>query len=175
MQEREINLENEVEELTEEMQEWAEKQSQAEFGSDLAKELQFEAQQAERLRLGVASAKTEFSEITLQPKTDGLRRAIRDLTQETAYDSDQCTVAVCSVDAPYVEHNPNEISITDDELHKTLANIPDLHPAFVDWAYDKIEELGAMDAELGNSYLDMLMEARQTQMNQETTGSDTAE
>jgi len=175
MQEREINLENEVEALTEEMQEWAEKQADTEFGSTQYRRIEYEGETVGRYRNGVQWAADEFGSVTLRPITDGLRRAIRDVSNDTAFDRDQCLVAIGTLEAPYVAHDPEGLSPNDDDLQDTLANIADLHPAYVDWASERISDLGAMGDELGNSYQDMLLATQTAKAKPETTGSDTAE
>lgn len=176
MNPREIDLDGEVKSLTEEMQEWAEKQARVEFGSEAAKRIEYEGSEVERLRGGVAWASQEFGgDVTLRPLTDGARRAVRHLIDETAFEYDQCMVAVGTTDAPYVEHDPDALSPDNDDLRETLANIADLHPAYVDWASGKIQDLGSMGDDLGNSYQAMLLETRQAQTKQGQTGSDTAE
>jgi len=175
MQEREIDLENEVEALTEEMQEWADQQSKYDFGSDPYKRIEYEGSTLQRYQNGVAWAAQEFDTVTLRPITDGLRRAIRDLTEQTAFDRDQCLVAIGTQDAAYIAHDPETISPDNDDLQDTLGNIADLHPGYVDWASDKIQDLWGMSNELGNSYADMVLETQAKQTTTETTGSDTAE
>ena len=175
MQAKTIDLEKEVERLTEEMQELTEKQADYEFSSQLSRRVEYEGETVGRYRNGVAWASGEFGEVTLRPITDGLRRAIRDLNNETGYDRDQCLVAIGSQEAGYVEHDPNELTPDSDDLRDTLANIADLHPGYVDWASERISDLGSMSSDLGNSYTDMLLETRAKKANQETTGSDTVE
>jgi len=176
MEPREINLEAEIEGLTDEMDELAGELADLPFKSDAAKELHYEGNTKQRYRDGVSWASESFgSGVTLRPLTDGSRRAVRDLTEQTGYDRDQCLVAVGTVEAPYVEHDPDSLSPTNDGLKATLANIAELHPAYVDWANSHIQDMGAMSSELGNSFSDMLLEKRAAKTKQETTGSDTAE
>jgi len=176
MEPREINLEAEIKRLTDEMDELAGELADLPFKSDAAKELQFQGQTKQRYRDGVSWASESFgSSVTLRPLTDGSRRAVRDLTEQTGYDRDQCLVAVGTVEAPYVEHDPDSLSPTNDSLKATLANIAELHPAYVDWANNRIRDMGVMSSELGNSFSDMLLEKRAAKTKQETTGSDTAE
>ena len=176
MEPREIDLEAEIERLTDEMDELADELADLPFKTDAAKELQFQGQTKQRYRDGVSWATESFGPgVTLRPLTDGSRRAVRDLTEQTGYDRDQCLVAVGTVEAPYVSHDPEALSPTNDDLKTTLANIAELHPAYVDWAFDRIQDMGAMSSELGNSFNDMLLEKRRQKTKQETTGSDTAE
>lgn len=175
MEPREIDLSEEVESLNEEMQEWAEKQADAPFASEASRRIEYEGSTVERYRNGVAWAVSEFDTVTLRPLTDGQRRAVRDLNDQTGFDRDQCVIAVGTTQAPYVEHDPDALSPNSDELKATLGNIADLHPGYVDWATDRIQDLGSMGDELGNSYQDMLLATRTAKANRETTGSDTAE
>lgn len=175
MEPRTIDLAKEVDRLTDEMQQWAERQADAPFASDASRRMEYEGETTQRLRNGVVWAESEFGSVELRPITDGLRRAIVDLTDETAYTRDQCLVAVGTLEAPYVAHDPDELTPSSDELRETLANITDLHPAYVDWASGRITDLGSMDGDMGNSYQDMLLEMRTAKANHETTGSDTAE
>jgi len=175
MEPKTIDLEKEVARLTEEMQEWAKKQAETDFGSNASRRIEYEGETVGRYRNGVQWANGEFSEVTFRAITDGARRAVRDLTNETAFDRDQCLVAIGTLEAPYVEHDPDELTPSSDDLRATLGNIADLHPGYVDWASERISDLGSMGDELGNSYQDMLLETRQARMKAETTGSDTAE
>jgi len=170
-----IDLAKEVDRLTEEMQEWTEKQADTEFGSDAYRRMEYEGSTQQRYRSGVKWAETEFGSVDLRPITDGLRRAIRDVTESTGYDRDQVLVALGTQDAPYIEHEPNEISPDNPEIKDTLANIAELHPGYVDWANERIQDLWGMSDDLGNSYLGMLLETQRKKTHQETTGSDTAE
>jgi len=173
---RTIDLEQEFDDLLGEMDEWSDKQSDAPFGSQASKRMEFEARTLENYSNGVAWALDTYgTDITLRPLTDGARRVVRDLTNDTGYDRDQCLIAVGTVDAPFIEHDPESLSPTDEDLKATLANITELHPDFVDWCGEKIQDLGSMGAELGNSYTDMLLKRRAEKANHETTGSDTHE
>jgi uracil-DNA glycosylase len=171
-----IDFDAEIADLTEEMGEWADRQADAPFNSDAAKRMEYEARQVERLRQGVAWAQQTFDDgLVIRPLTDGARNAIDDIVQETAFKRYQAVVCVGTVAAPYLEHDPDEISPSSDDVRATLRNITELDPRFVDWVADRIQTLGSMEDELGNSYTDMLLAKRREKASPEQSGSDTAE
>lgn len=173
-----VEFDAEIERLTEKIDEWTDVQAEADYGSDAAQQAAVEAGDLERLRNGVGLAKQAWDRdgVVFQPLTDGLRRAVRDLVDATPYDRDQCVVALGTVEAPYVEHDPGNIGdpATDGDVQATVANVPDLAPEYVDWASDRIADIGALGDEMGKSSRMLVLEKRQAQTSDATSGSTTA-
>jgi len=174
MQAQTLDLSNELDSLTADLEELTDEIAGYDVGSKAYQQLGFQAGRVDDYRNGIAWYINEYNsdEITLRPLTDGRRRAVRDVTEKHPYDRDQCLVAVGSVDAPYVAHDPDALTPSNDDLTQTLANIADLHPDFVDWVAGKVDDLGSMEDELGNSYETMLIQ-KLTQAQNGQTGSDT--
>lgn len=176
MQAQALDLNDELDSLTADLEELTDEIAGYDVGSKAYQQLGFQAGRVDDYRNGIAWYINEYDsdEITLRPLTDGRRRAVRDVTEKHPYDRDQCLVAVGSVDAPYVAHDPDALTPSNDDLKQTLANIADLHPDFVDWVAGKVDDLGSMEDELGNSYETMLIQ-KLTQAQTGQTGSDTHE
>lgn len=176
MQATTLDLGDELDSLTTDLDELTDEIAGYDVGSKAYQQLGFQAGRIDDYRNGIAWYRNEYEtdEITLRPLTDGRRRAVRDLTENHPFDRDQCLVAVGSVSAPYVAHDPDALAPSNDDLKETLANIADLHPDFVDWVAGKVDDLGSMEEELGNSYESMLIQ-KLTQAQTEATGSDTPE
>jgi len=174
-----IDLNQEYQRLTDEMEAHAEEQAQYERGSDGARVAAAQGQRVERLRAGVAwalgypnaaesdGAGWKTDTVTLGSLTNGDRHLVDDVSDEPGYKRADAYVAIGTVDAPYLEHDADETLV--DEFKSTVRNIPDLHPSFVDWAEDRITELSRV-GETGNSYLELVQAKRTSATSADESG-----
>jgi hypothetical protein len=157
---REFNLSDEVDRLTEEMEEYAQTQAEAPFGSDAAQQAAGMGQRAERFRSGLNWAIEEWGveSITFSAHTSGERHRVRDVADEIGAELSDAYVAAGTYEAPYLEHDPEAIKPS--EIRNTAKNVVDAHPAFVDWAESKISDLARVDGDTGKSYRALVLERR---------------
>lgn len=155
-----IALSAEVDRLTDAMADHADAQADAPMGSDAAKQAAQAGQRANHLRDGVAwaAAEWEADSVTLATLTYGERTRAQDTADEKGWPLRACHVAAGTYDAPYLAHDPE--AVTQDEYEATVLNVVDLHPAFVDWADQRIQELGGVGGETGKSYPTLVLERR---------------
>ena len=158
---REFDLEAEADRLLDEMVEAAEKQAEYPRGSDGAKEYAEQGQRYERLREGVLWARETWDTdtITLGSLTNGNRRLIQKLGQENAeLNASDRYVAIGTVAAPYLEHDPQ--GITPNDVLETTYALGDVDPRYVDWAESQISDLSRIEADEGKSYQALVREKR---------------
>lgn len=169
-----IDFGDEVDRLTDEMERLAEEHADLPFDSEAAAQLSFQGQQRERYRTGIQWAREEWAadSITIGALTDGERRIVADLVDDSPFDREQCKVAVATVDAPFVAHDPDAIAPA--EARETAANVADLEARFVDWLEHRVSDVVELDDDLGNSYA-RLVAAKRAARSTEPGGSDTAE
>lgn len=156
----EYDLAAEADRLTDIMERMAEQQAEYPYDSDAASQVADEGQRAERLRSGVRWALSEWDTdaVTLGALTNGERHRVRDVVNDTGWKSSDVFVAAGTIDAPYLEHDPN--AITDEEFRETALAVVDLHPAFVDYLEDRIGSLSHMSDDEGKSYRELVREKR---------------
>lgn len=164
------DLDAERDRLTEEMAEYADQQADAPVGSDAARQAAQHGQRAERLRAGVAWAADTWDadSVTLAALTNGERHRVRDTAEESPYKHGDCYVAAGTYDAPYLEHDPENVNQSDFE--DTVKRVVDAHPAFVDWAESRISDLSRVGADTGKSYRDLVLETRARATAETTNG-----
>jgi hypothetical protein len=164
LSEETIDLDAEIDRLTDEMEAQAEIQAEYPQGSAGARQAAQEGQRAERFRTGLRWFRGEYDaeSVTFAAITHGERELINKIaddgpqgTRTNAY------VAVATRDAPYLEHEPPKVPDNEAAIRQTVARIPNLHPSFVDWAESKIHDIGSMDADEGNAYR-QLVQAKRT-------------
>jgi len=63
-------------------------------------------------------------------------------------------VALGTVDAPYVHHDPD--AVTQDDYETTVQTVVDLPLAYVRWAEGKISELSHLSEAEGNGYIELV-------------------
>lgn len=163
LDERTVMLEGEIDAQTDRMEAKAEEQASYPQGSDGARQAAQAGQQAERFRTGLNWFAEEYDaeSVTFGAITHGERQLIEDVAADLAGDArSSAYVAVATRDAPYLEHDPDRAGSETASVKQTVANIADMHPAFVDWAESKIHDLGSLGADEGNGYRALVRERR---------------
>lgn len=154
----------EIERLTAEMEQHAEQQAEYPIGSDGAQQAAQQGQQSERFRTGLQWAAEEWdaTAVELAALTAGERNLVRDLAEQITASGGQVNawIAVGTHDAPYLQHDPATVPDNPAAIKDTIAQIPALHPAFVDWAEARISDLSRMDGDTGKSYQELVLEKR---------------
>lgn len=156
------DLDAEIDRMEQEREETAERLADIDGDSPATQDLAEQGQDLTRHLSGLQWLRAEFDadSITLGAITNGERNRIREVVssasgagvQQNAY------VAQGTLEAPYLQHDPEETTIG--AFEDTVAAVADLHPAFVDWAESEITDLGRMDGEMGNSFRDLVAEKR---------------
>lgn len=158
-----ITLSDAHDDLLDAEEQCAERQAAEPIDSDGAVAYAQLGNRAHRFRAGVEWAIAEWgeqTELVLSANTAGERNAAAHLADEhDGWEASDCHVVVGSYEAPYVEHDPDNLDL--DELRETLHNVLDLHPNFVDWVEHRIRQLGQLDGETGNSYAELVAAKRQ--------------
>lgn len=158
----EYDISAEISEMEQEREETAEQLAGIDDDSPATQELAETGQRLDRFISGLSWFQSEFDadSVTLGALTNGERNRIQTVVQEASGAGVQqnAYVAQGTVEAPYVEHDPD--ATTMGQFKDTVAAVADLHPAFVDWAESEITDLGRMDGEMGNSFRDLVAEKR---------------
>lgn len=167
---RTVDIEREVETLEQDREELADKVANHD---DPPQQLIERGQRLDRYIAGLQWYQDTLGgeSVTLGALTNGERHQVRDTAERIGASTagrQNAYVAMGTVEGEYVEHDANDI--LQDEFEDTIANVTDLHPAFVDWAEQEITELGRMDGDTGKSFSELVL-AKQTQANSpETNG-----
>lgn len=165
LQDREYDLEAEYDRLDEQVDEYAAEYTDAENGSTYQQVAAQQGRQAQDHRGGVAWALGypdgdlsgvgwDETTITLAAPTKGDVDRVADAVETIDCSRQNAFVAVATVDAPYLEHDPDRIGQA--ALHKTIRAVGDLHPDFVEWADARIEAL-SQGGDSGNSFMESVM------------------
>lgn len=166
---RTYDLADVADSLHERMAEKASAQADYDRGTDGAAQAAEEGQRYQQFRAGMLwalgfpdrdsdmGANWNTDSVTLASLTAGDRQLITDIHRDEEMPRSNLYVAVGTVDAPYVKHDPD--AITRDGLVETAVAIADIHPHFSDWAETEISELSGMGAE-GNAYRKLVQEKR---------------
>lgn len=170
---RTISIDDEIERLDEKRRKTAAEQAEADYESDAAKQLASEGQEANRHLAGLHWFRQEYPEcetITLSALTNGERHRVRSLVQDVDVQGirQNAYVAAGTYDAPYLEHEPDDVE--DNQFEQTVARIADVHPSFADWAESKIKDVSSMSDVMGKSYRELVLEKRKQQTSSETSG-----
>jgi len=161
-----IDLDEAKDRLREERDQAAERQADAEPKTGAAQQAAQEGQQADRFLSGLAWFTAEYpecDELIFGALTNGERHFIQDIADGAASVGvyTNAYVAVATRKAPYLEHDPSEVPGNQAAVEQTVRAVADLHPAFVDWAEDRIGGVGRYDGgEMGKSYSNLVLEKR---------------
>lgn len=167
LNEREFDLQAEYERLDEQVAEYAQEYADAENGSTYQQVAAREGRQAQDYRAGVAwalgypdgdmaGAGWDTDTVTLGAPTKGDVDRVADAVETIDCSRQNAYVAVAAVDAPFVEHNPDNIGQA--ALNQTIGAVAGLHPQFVAWADDRIDAL-SQGGDSGNSFMNSVMDA----------------
>ena len=170
LNEREIGLEAEYERLDEQVAEYAQEYADAENGSTYQQVAARQGRQAQDFRAGVAwalgypdgdmaGAGWDADTVTVGAPTKGDTDRVREVVETIDCSQQAAYVAVATVDAPYLEHTPDNIGQA--ALTQTISAVDGLHPQFVAWLDDRIDSL-SQGGDSGNSFMDSVMAATST-------------
>ena len=159
--EREYDLEAEYDRLDERVAEHAREYADAENGSTYQQVAARRGRTAQDHRSGVAwalgfpdgdvaGAGWDTDTVTLGAPTKGDVDRVEDAVATLECARQNAYVAVATVDAPYLEHDPENIGQA--ALHKTIGAVARLHPDFVAWADDRIDAL-SQGGDTGKSFM----------------------
>jgi hypothetical protein len=168
--EREYDLEAEYEQLDEQVAEYAQEFADAEDNSTYQGIAGRQGRTAQDHRSGVAwalgypdgdlpGAGWGTDTITLGAPTKGEADRVDNAvdTLDCAYQN--AWVAVATVEAPYLEHDPHNIGQA--ALHKTIGNVARLHPNFVEWVDHRADSL-SQGGDTGKSFMASVANAAST-------------
>lgn len=164
--EREFDLSDEYDRLDEKVAEHAERYSTAENGSDYQQVAAQQGRQAQDHRSGVAWALGfpddplpgsgwDVETVSFGAPTKGDVNRVNDAVESIDCNRQDAYVAVATVDAPFLEHDPNDIGQA--TLKRTIRAVADLHPDFVAWADSRIDSL-SQGGDSGKSFMASVME-----------------
>lgn len=161
------DIESELADLESEREELAEQVADAGTESNAIQQLIEKGQRLDRYMAGLQWYVDEYDadEITLGALTNGERHQVRDTADKIGSDMagrQNAYVAMGTVDGAYLEHDPD--AIRQDRYEETIANVTDLHPAFVDWIENEVTQMGRMGEDTGNSFEELVLE-KKTQAN----------
>lgn len=155
-------LRGELEDAAEKQVTWEER---ALDGNEIAQQhVQQQAFRANRLQnqiqaLEWAEAQWDVGGIELAGLTAGeVNRAEDTVDEITEARERDVWVALGTRNAPYLEHDPDEIR--QEDLDRTIVNVFDLPLAFVRWAESRISDLSHLGGDEGNAYGELLQEKR---------------
>lgn len=175
---REIDLESEYGRLDAEVREHAQAYADAEDGSTYQQLAVTKGNRAQRQRAGVAWALDypdsdadgsgwDTETVTFSALTKGdvnLKDAVID---ELECDPVDAFVAVATVDAPYLEHDPADASPM--TVKRTVRNVTHLDPAFVEWADARASDIGR-SGDTGKSFMELATAAATSATSTEENG-----
>jgi len=167
LSEREYELEAEYERLDEQVAEHAQEYADAENGSTYQQVAAQQGRQAQDHRGGVAwalgypdgdlpGAGWDAKTITFGAPTKGDVNRVNDAVEALDCNRQDAFVAIATVDAPYLEHDPDNIGQS--AFQRTIRAVADLHPDFVEWADARVGEL-SHGGDSGNSFMESVMSA----------------
>jgi hypothetical protein len=176
--EREIDLNAEYERLDTEVESHASDYADAEAGSRYQQLAASRGKQAERKRDGVAwalgypdsdasGADWGVGTVTLAALTQGEEKLVLNTVEDTDASEREAYVAAVSVDAPYLEHDPN--ALDDAEFKQTVRNVLDLKPSFVAWVEARADEITSA-GDSGNSFMSYAQAAATSTTSDEESG-----
>lgn len=164
---RDIDLHAEYDSLDDEVREHAQEYREAEAGSTYQQLAVTNGNRAQRHRAGVAWALDypdtdedgsgwNTDSVTLAALTKGDKNR-----QTNAVDDLDCApvdafVAIATVDAPFVEHDPANPSQI--EYQRTIRNVTQLNPDFVEWLDARASTI-ARAGDSGKSFMELVTEA----------------
>jgi hypothetical protein len=159
--EREYDLEAEYDRLDERVAEFAQEYADAENGSTYQQIAAQRARPAQDHRSGAAwalgfpdgdlpGAAWDIDTVTLGSPTKGEMDRVDDAVDTLECSRQNATVAIATVDAPYVEHDPANIGQA--ALHKTIGAVARLHPEYVAWVDERIDAL-RQGGDTGKSFM----------------------
>lgn len=163
---REYDLTDEYDRLDERVAEYAREYNDAANGSDYQKVAAQQGRQAQDFRSGVSwalghpdgdlpGAGWDTDSVAFGAPTKGDINRVDDAIEELPNVSRQdALVAVATVDAPYLEHDPENIGQS--AFHRTIRAVAGLHPDFVRWADDRIDAL-SQGGDSGNSFMESVL------------------
>ena len=162
-----------LDDLETEREELAEQVADADPESGAAQQLVERGQQMDRFISGLEWYRNHFGKdrITVGALTNGERHLVRNTADRIGGDyagRQNAYVAMGTADAPYLEHDPEDLNEPDYE--ETIKQVAQLHPAFVDWMESKITDLGRLDGDTGKSFESLVLEKRLQQTSAETNG-----
>jgi len=168
LNEREYELAAEYDRLDEQVAEYAAEYADAENGSTYQQVAAQQGRTAQDYRSGVAwalgypdsdlaGAGWDSDTVTFGAPTKGDVNRVNDAIEQLPKVSRQdALVAIATVDAPYVEHDPADPGQS--EFHRTIRAVAGLHPDFVAWADERIDTL-SQGGDSGNSFMNSVMAA----------------
>jgi len=170
-----IDLETARDEQQERMQDCADRQLEYPQGSDGAKRAASEGQQAERFASGLSWAIEEFgadTTVTIGALTTGERNLVQSIASDAEGTgvSSNAYVAVGTRDAPFLEHDSDNVPQNESAIRQTTAAVTDLHPAFVDYLEQEISDLSRVGSDTGKTYRELVQERRNQQTSPKKNG-----
>lgn len=171
-----IDLEAEYDRLDDKVREHADEYADAEAGSDYQQLAVSKGNRAQRHRGGIAWALDypdtdesgsgwDTDTVTLGALTKGDVNRKENAVETVDCDPQDAFVALALVDAPFLEHDPHDISQT--EYHRTIRAVTGLDPAFVDWADARASKL-ASAGDTGKSFMELATDAASATSNGES-------
>ena len=162
-----IDFDSETHRLTEKMDELAEQQAnttnarQAEQLLERGTQLDRFSTVLEKLAAGEVETVEQFDEVELAGLSPGEVNLVADIVDEHERVRERdAWVAVGTHNAPFVEHDPEEM--TEEGIRKTIFRLVDDVPLpFVRWAEERISDLSHLGMDEGNGYLQRVKEKRQ--------------
>lgn len=130
---------------------------------DVVTEERTEGLKFDRYRNGIEWAINEWdadATIELGAITTGSRDFITELTELHNCPQRNAYIAVGTIEAPFLEHDAEDMPTNPNAVGDTIKKIPDFHPAFADWLNTSIGELGQMEGDTGKSFQKLVREKR---------------
>lgn len=171
-----VDFDSEVERLTEEMEELADEQLQAQ-GDRQAQQLLERGNQLDRFRTvlrklaaGDIDTVEAFDSVEFGGLSPGEVNLVEDIVEEHPKVRERdAWVAVGTRDAPYVEHDPERLSQS--AVEETIKRLVDDVPLpFLRWAEERISDLSHLGVDEGNGYLALLQERQSDEAETEESG-----
>jgi len=162
-------LRDEMEEVAEKLVEWQDDPQKAQGYMEAGEELRSQINALEWAR-----EQWDVDSVTLAELSEGERTRVDHFVDDHEGIAERVPfVAVGTHDAPYLEHDPE--NVTEEDFKETVQTlVDDVRIPFITWAESKIGSLSGLDEGNSNEFTE-LVQAKQAEASQSESGETTAE
>lgn len=168
-----IDLGSELESLKQEREDKASELVDLPDDAPAAAQLAQEGIELDNYINGLGWAVEEYGEINIVVGSvnSGERNLVQDIADDLPGSAlSNVYIAVGSRDAPWLEHDPNQLVNQTESIKDTVKETTGFHPSFEDYLEKEIRELESVGSGMGKSFRELVLEKRIQQKSAENNG-----